>query len=228
MPLSFTFKGNRIMSLVTASVALLNVSTGDYPLYLNNVRRAHPNTSFPQEMSTDQLAELGYAVVQLTPQPQADVVTEGAPQLIDGEYVQHWETREFNEMELAEQLSQRKSTLLAGVAELYEQALLSGMQYTTSDEVSFHVQIRDVDRTNLLCLLKEAETLIENGVTELQEFRCRDNITRLLEPLELANMCTECLQFVKALYRASWALKDQITTATTLAELPEMPDTLVD
>lgn len=64
-----------------------------HPLYLADIRRAHPEVSLPANPSSDDLLALGYAVVSLVPQPEIDHtqdIREGAPEPSDSGWRQTW------------------------------------------------------------------------------------------------------------------------------------------
>jgi hypothetical protein len=64
-----------------------------YPLYLADIRRAHPEVSLPAGPSSDDLLALGYAVVSLVPQPEIDHtqdIRESAPEPSDSGWRQVW------------------------------------------------------------------------------------------------------------------------------------------
>jgi hypothetical protein len=71
----------------------INTATSQYPISEQEIRAAHPNTSFPQPFTPPE----GYAWVFPAPQPTYDSVTHGvreiAPALTTkGHWEQRWET----------------------------------------------------------------------------------------------------------------------------------------
>ena len=59
------------------------IRDGQYPITESEIRAAHPQVSFPQIMTPDHVADLGYFPVESTAIPSYDAVTEtvteGAP-----------------------------------------------------------------------------------------------------------------------------------------------------
>ena len=212
---------------IEAYTALIHVESGQYPVYLTGVRRNNPNVSFPNNPTVDQLSEHGYAVVKHTEAPVAEVVVEGKPELVEGEYLQTWIGREFNEEERLNHLTQLKTQLVDEIAQLRARELEHGFDYTASDDTVIGVQLRDEDKPNLIVLRDEADAYIDAGSEEQMEFRCRDNLTHMLDPLEMSTMCLAALQHFKAVLKATWVLKDQVKDAKTAAELPTIPTSLV-
>lgn len=213
---------------INASTPLLKVDTGEYPLYFQNVRQAKPDVSFPDPPTEECLADYGYAVVVPSVRPVGDVVTEGKPKLVDGVWVQTFDVREYTPAEHDIRLNDIKRRRSDDVLALREADLATGFIYTTSDEQHiFGVQLRPEDRPNLLGLSMKAEKLIAAGLETQTKFRSTENETFMLSPVELKRMCDTALATYERVFDASWALKDQITAATTVAELPTIPASLM-
>ena len=70
----------------------INTETNEYPVSEAAIRAAHPNVSFPDPF----VPGAGYAWVFPQSQPAHDplsqTVAEGAPELVNGNWVQTWET----------------------------------------------------------------------------------------------------------------------------------------
>lgn len=212
---------------INASTPLLKVDTGTYPVYFQQVRMANPEVSFPESPDEDCLGDYGYAVVNPTPRPSADVVVEGAPQLSEGAYHQTWVAREFTPAELDINLNERKRQLNEQVLTLRDKDLSDGFIYELNAQTVFGVQLRPEDRTNLLLLQARADRLIKAGSEITTMFRSTENVGYPLTPTELLAMCDAALNAGMQVYAASWALKDQIDAATTVASLPVIPATLM-
>jgi hypothetical protein len=212
---------------INASTSLLKVDTGEYPMYFQHVRQANPTVSFPETPDEDCIAEFGFAAVNPTTKPAGDVVTEGAPVLTAGAYYQTWITRSFTALELEAQLNDKKRELADQVLAIREKDLADGFIYELTPETVFGVQLRPEDRVNLLLLKGQAQYLIANNLTMSTMFRSTENIGYPLTPTELLAMCDAALVAGTQVYAASWALKDQIEAATTIAGLPTIPTTLM-
>lgn len=212
---------------INASTPLLKVDTGEYPMYFQQVRLANPTVSFPESPDEDCLGEYGFAVVIPTPKPSGDVVVEGAPQLTDGAYHQTWVAREFTPAELDIRLNDKKRALNEQVLALREKDLADGFIYELNAQTIFGVQLRPEDRVNLLLLKGQAQFLIAADSTDTTMFRSTENVGYPLTPTELLAMCDAALVAGMKVYAASWALKDQIDAATSVATLPVIPATLM-
>lgn len=212
---------------INASTPLLKVDTGEYPMYFQQVRLANPTVSFPEFPNEDCIAEFGFAAVNLIPKPAGDVVTEGAPVLTDGAYYQTWVARDFSPAELDVRLVEKKRELCDAVLAVRERDLADGFIYELTPEIVFGVQLRPEDRTNLMLLKDQARYFIDNNMTMSTMFRSTENIGYPLTPTELLAMCDAALVAGVQVYAASWVLKDQIEAATTVADLPTIPATLM-
>jgi hypothetical protein len=64
-----------------------------YPYWIAQLRKDHPNTSFPKNPNEELLAEYGVVRVYPTDRPEVDYtknVNDGTPALQDGKWVQVW------------------------------------------------------------------------------------------------------------------------------------------
>jgi hypothetical protein len=75
-----------------------------YPYTIKQLYRDNPNTIFPKEseISTETLNSFGVYKVNTTTKPidYTKTITEGTPQLVDGEYQQIWNQVESTEEEI--------------------------------------------------------------------------------------------------------------------------------
>lgn len=94
----------------TNSSLLIHVATQEYPVYLWVMKSRFPTMAFGDNVSTVTLDELGYAIVYPVDPPAGDVVTEGAPELVNGEWKQTWVVRDYDPDELAQLLEGAKAT----------------------------------------------------------------------------------------------------------------------
>lgn len=215
------------MSLVTNSTLLIHVESEEYPISLAQLRRRHPNISLPLNPTEEQVAALGYAVVQNVERPSGDVVTEGVPVVIEGVYTQQWEVRPFNQEELANQLEIRKQGLRERINQLREENFDHGFRYVFPDGEEQGFQLRTEDRVNLVGPHMEAKAYIDAGIPEATfDFRTYENKTKELTAPQVIEFTEAAMQYVKNVYAASWSLKDLIDAAQSVEELPVIPDKL--
>lgn len=78
-----------------------------YPYSINELKRDNPNTSFPEELTPERLAEFGVYPVEAVAQPESDYtknVVEDVPVIEDGRWVQKWKIDTATNTEKTERL----------------------------------------------------------------------------------------------------------------------------
>lgn len=176
----------------------IHVESGEYPLYEGDIRARSNNVSFP-EVITDVMAKMvGFEVVEPTETPTGDVVSEGAPVLVNGKYQQSWNVRPFNTQELGAQLDQQR-----------EQAISAGVPYTFSNGVEDHVQITDRDMTILTMIQVRARANVDDPAYR-QIFRSLENNIYQLTAQEVIDMTEFVFDCIQTVYTESWNSKDQL------------------
>lgn len=213
---------------ISSTTALIHVDTGVYPVYMNRVRKENPNVSFPPNPTPEQVAEFGYAVVHPTDRPQGDVVTEGQPTLTEGKYLQTWDVREFTAHEREVRLHELKDQLYREVNSKRQDTLIEGFNFETEEGQVIAVKLGESDQLVLSQLQVRAERLIAQGTPDATlSFRTGDNKTLELSAVILRDLTITALDYVDAVYQASWAIKDAVEAADSLELLPVVPDRLV-
>lgn len=212
---------------ITNSDLLINVLTGEYPLNLIQVRAANPLKSFAEFPSEDQLAELGYAKVNYTERPIADVVREGNPIIVDGKWVQYWLSRDFNAQEHLERFNDRKAAKLQAVRDLTTLCLERGCRHQFPDSTTCRIQLRDGDRANLAGLRLRALQAKQNGSIETFAFRTYENVTKMgLSADQIVVMSDVAFDKYMMILGICWGFKDAIEAATDDSGFPEVPENL--
>jgi hypothetical protein len=212
---------------VTLASLLIDVDTLEYPLGLAVVRQRLQNVSMAEEPEVEELADHGYAVVQPVAMPAGDVVTEGVPELFEGEYRQVWVIRAFTPEETAENLATSKALLMEELGEIRARTLHQGTEYLFPDSEVQHIQLRGDDRANLAGLALKAERRIRANDDTLFYFRTFEDELRPLTPVEMVAMTDEAFDKFTGILAVVWALEAQIKAATSPAELPVLPNTIV-
>lgn len=215
------------MEKVNSSTLFIEVATGKYPVTLSDIARKYTDRSFSVTPPRVDISDLGYEVVNPSLKPEGDVVTEGEPELIEGEWFKVWDVRNYNDSEKSVMLTQRKETLSSQVMQIRNDDFEIGTTYTLSPEVSFNVQLRQEDRINLLLLNMRAKEAILAEDTSLESFRSYENLTFKLPPTQIVEMTDTALTAVKSIYEQSWKFKDQIEAAVKMEDLPELPVTFI-
>lgn len=97
-------------------MSYISATSGTYPLSAADIRAAHPNTSFPADAAGFEAAivDLGYAVVQPTPEPAITYtqnLAEGAPAESGGAYQQTWVISDASSEEVAERTTVQSASV---------------------------------------------------------------------------------------------------------------------
>lgn len=214
------------MTVVTRDTRLIKLDTEEYPLFLEDFR-IRTGAVFGATLESNFLEEFGYAVVLEVPRPDTgDVITEGKPEAIEGQYRRVWEVREYNPEEGAAQLQQAKETMQFKIDKFRNDQFAIGFPHLFPDGEIYHAQVNTVGRGNISDLRTLAKEAIADGAPFQVTFRTYENINVVLNAEETVELGNAAAQQVQAGYALSWALKDATTAATTLEEIPELPDSL--
>lgn len=110
-----------------------------------DVKAMYPDTSFSKKPTSDALAPLGLVLVNETPRPEDDVVTEGQPeQRDDGKWYQTWEVREFTPEEKVKQFEQAKLSAKDRINRAYEDEMNSILsEYPQAETMTWDKQERE-------------------------------------------------------------------------------------
>lgn len=213
---------------VSISTLFIEVATGLYPvsLYMIIDKFKVMNMSFSMTPPRVDIENLGYGIVTPVEPPEGDVVTEGSPKLVNGQWEQTWFTRDFNESELATQLEVAKLTANARIMTVRNDDFQLGMTHTV-DGKTFNVQLRVEDRINLLAMYTIGKEMMAGGSDQLEPFRSYENETIMLTPQQTVDMAMAALAAVKAISQSTWTLKDQVDAATKLVDIPAIPATFI-
>ena len=199
---------------VNSSTKLINIETNAYPVYLAQVR-AETGISFGAEPDEDQVLAMGYAVVIQVDKPTGMVATEGPPEEIDGQYIQNWITRPYNEDELAAMLAAAQDVRYKTLEDLFIRTLEKGALYTWPDGAEEHIQLRDGDRANLTAIGARSDRKITLGITEDEYlgFITYENNWKPLTPEQGRAMTDYAYEAYLTFLMRRRALKDQIDAA---------------
>ena len=213
---------------VGVNTLFIEVATGLYPvnLYMIIEKFRPMNMSFSMTPPRVDIEGLGYGVVMPMQRPEGDVVTEGQPRLVNGQWEQTWVVRAFNESEIAAQLEYAKITANDNIMAVRNDDFQLGMTHTVGGK-TFNVQLRIEDRINLLAMYTIGKELVAAGSDQLEAFRSYENETIMLTPQQTVDMALAALAAVKSISQSTWTLKDQVDAATTVAEIPVIPKTFI-
>lgn len=211
-----------------SSSIIIRLSDLRYPCGFPELRGDNPNVTFSPSFLATELPQFGYAYVIKTPKPQGDVAYEVDPELDeDGWYNQVWAVRDYTPEELASILYDAKIMAAYQVDTLVEMAREEGIPVTlTVDGVpsAQRVRMRQSDQTVYNTALQVA--LSAEDTEEFSFVMINEILVTLPRPAYLVEMNEINKQFYKMI-KKSWVLRDAISKATTLAELPAIPPTLL-
>jgi hypothetical protein len=211
------------MTIVTETMLFIEVDTGKYPVYLSTIRAQFQQTiSFGGIVPIEDVTGLGFAPVADSVVPTGDVVTEGAPVLVDGGWQRTWIVRAYTPAELSDTLAFQQNELSAQIQVIREQDFNQGVPFTFNGEV-MHVQVDPGSRVNLLYLNAAAQQRLAAGSTDTEPFRSYENKSYLLPPQALLDMTNTALPGYKLILSASWAVKDAVDAAVKVEDLPTLP-----
>lgn len=213
---------------VGVNTLFIEVATGLYPvtLYMIIEKFRAQNMSFSMTPPRVDIEGLGYGIVMPMQRPKGDVVIEGAPELVDGQWEQTWVVRDYNAEEIAAQLEYAKITANDNIMAVRNDDFQLGMTHTVGDK-TFNVQLRIEDRINLIGMYTIGKEMVEAGIEQEEEFRSYENESIMLTPQQSVDLAKAALAAVKSIYKTTWTLKDQVDAATTVAEIPVIPTTFI-
>jgi hypothetical protein len=87
-----------------------------YPYWIAQLRKDHPNTSFPKNPNEELLADYGVVRVYPTDRPEVDHtknVNDGTPALQDGKWVQVWNITDATAEEVEQRTEQQAEQVRA-------------------------------------------------------------------------------------------------------------------
>lgn len=211
------------MTTINNSTQFIHIESKEYPIYLNQIRRRHPEVSIATNPREESLAALGYAVVHDSPRPTGDVVEQGDPVEVNGRYEKGWTVREFTQAEAANRLEQARTAHLEAISQYEASYLERGFPYEFGEN-TYHIQLRDGDIGRITGFRVKADELIALGITDpVMEFRVYENVVVKLTPAEASAMADAAFTGYTAFLRSIWDLKDLTRLAEREEEFPEIP-----
>ena len=200
-----------------------NVSA--YPVLGSAIRAAHPETSFPSDLSIADLSDFGFTQVFPTPAPVPDpgqiVVTKPTADA-NGVWRQQHTVKDLTGAALDERLTGAKAMLRRSVEAQAAEVFTNGYHPEDGPMAGHTLQVRDVeDRTNWLTSQAAYATAVAmgQGGVEGAKFRTVANTTITLTFAEGLGVLLGMASWGADIMANSWALKDAINTADDFAQL---------
>jgi len=216
--------------VINGSTPLIKLETKEYPRYYRNLKSDNTQTIFSSDtLPVSELAEFGYAVVNDTPPPVGDIVTQGEPVLNeDGQWYQTWTVTDSDK---TVKFNEQRAALLKEALEQIETELTIGLPFTRTvggSDVTFHLQAATDDRANWLGLYQVAGIMLAKGDDTPMVLRTYENTFVEFSPADTQVLLMELLAGVSAAYKRYWTYKDATTALTVGDELQEVPDTFLE
>lgn len=218
-----------MMTTITRETRLIHAESGDYPLFLVDLPGRLQASLSTVSIDSEALEGFGIFPVAEVPRPTVgDVIVEGDPVQLEGVWTRNWIVRNYTQDEKDSILEGKKAELLVAIEALRVAQFKIGFPHLFGDNGDlYHVQVRDTDRVNILSyrtLAKEA--IAENNAEFFVEFRVYENISVHLDAQAMVDMANASAAQVLAGYKTIWELKLQAQTATTVEELPSLPESI--
>lgn len=213
------------MATVNRNTPLIQLDNEQYPTYMSDIKALFPNTIFPQTLSDEDVLEFGFALVVPTDRPDAPIVTEGKPALVDGVWTQTWLSSDYSTAEKALQFEGLKQSMAANIESFRVSQFEKGFPYSFA-EGEYHVQIRTTDRQNISSIRVIAKEAIAAGKELPIKFRVYENKTVQLTAEEFVELADTTFLRVSEGYQAAWDLKDLVDISDDVSDFPELPESL--
>lgn len=178
------------------------------------IKRLLPHIINPHNLTDAELAALGIARCTVG-YPTVEWWQQRGERTIDMTVTPHVISWTVGDRPLEDVKVQAKARIDEG----REERISAGMQYNFPGEIMGTVQLREQDVRNLQTVATTALSLLAMGMDSPIVFRDAENRQHSLTPQQAAIMTMTASAFGSGVYGQSWALKDQIDTAQTVAEV---------
>jgi len=215
------------MTLITRDTRLIFAETEEYPLFLDDFR-ARTSAVIGASIQAEALVDFGYFPVEEIEKPAVgEVITEGKPvqDPETGKWKRVWVVRDYNPEEEAAVLQQAKDTANYTFEQFRIAQVKIGFPFVHEGE-TYHVQVRASDLTNLTALSLTAERALKAEQNAMFSFRTYEDVNIELSTQEMYDLANLAFSKVSEGYAVIWALKDAARNATTVAEIPTVPEAL--
>lgn len=231
--------------LVIGSTPLIKVEpasdmfTPDYPVELNTYPKYFrdvfgPGREFsgamvPQQLSVKNLLDFGYTPVYETERPSdaEQVVTEGQPvKHDDGLWYQTWETRPFNDEEIASRLQTAKDQANSDLTQSQLSTFAQGIKHDFTDgetTTTLHIAVDNGERGNVVALGFQAKYRMDKGIEDKLSIRTIEGNVFDLTPSDMYDLVYDVTSKYQNVLDQVWTMRNEITDATDLAGIPTIP-----
>lgn len=213
--------------VVYSYTPMIRSSDGKYPVYLSDFRADNPNVSIGTWVYSENIAEFGYFPVIRVPQPEGDVVTEGAPVFNDQtqQWEQTWESRDFTEEEIAANLESAKQNRKGEAQSILSNDIELGVPYPVDNE-EYKVRVKSFDLATLISIKAVLEEDGEES-SQVYPFRFVDGYKSDFTHAEMKDLVTQVSRAQYELMKSYWSFLDQVEQASTIENIPALPDSFL-
>lgn len=218
------------VSVINGSTPLIKLETKEYPRYYRNLKADNQQTIFSSDtLPVDKLANYGYALVNATPQPEGDTVSQGEPELReDGEWYQTWVVAEADP---SVKFNDTRAKLLGDALSLVETELSIGLPFQKEVDgttITYHLQAGDKDRPNWLGVFQVAQLRKAAGQEDAVAIRTYENTFVSLTPDEIVTNMLGLFSGIDAAYKRYWEFKDAVNALKVGDKFPALPNSFVE
>ncbi len=213
--------------VVYSYTPMIRSSDGKYPVYLTDFRADNPNVSIGTWVYSENIAEFGYfPVIPVTP-PTGDVVMEGPPEFNDQtqQWEQTWTSRDFLPEEIAANLESAKQSKKAEAQNVLSRDVDLGIPYPVGN-VEYKVRVKSFDLATLLTIKSVLDSDGDQS-SEVYPFRFLDGYKSDFTHAEMKDLVIQVSRAQYGLMKSYWAYLDQVEQATTLQNIPALPDSFL-
>lgn len=213
-------------NFVSDRTRLIRIQTSEYNLTMHDVRRRYLEIIWGTDVTEEFLKTLGYAVINSRAAPGVDFV-ETNPVEEDGVYYQGWKEIVPQPIDVEAEFKALKEEMMDTINGFVSDSMAHGVSFNFGSEEEpniLHIQIRDVDRVNILGMsIKSSQ---EDGA--IQYFRTRENVTISVTAEQIRAMGDRIHEGYLAIKGAEWTLDDGIRGAEDKSTIPHIPSNFRD
>jgi hypothetical protein len=211
---------------VTGSTPLIIVDLSEdqpliWPTNLYEINKYFPNVSFGIPQDEENLVPFNIFPIDPGTPPTGDVVTKITPVLTEGRWVQQYEVRDFNEQELADNLEAARNSALWQLDSVLGNTYDRGFNSPHGEGTDVFSMSSD-NRQLITGLYLLAS--VEQDAERKFKLRTVANVTVEYSVDEMKALGKAVMEYVTAVLEKLWAYMDQITSATKIEDLPQVPD----
>ncbi len=215
------------MTVVASNDRFIEIESGYYPLYLYQVPIHNPLISIPVGVTVEAMLNAGYAIVQPTEKPEAEVAEEGVPEKVGEEYFQTWTARDFTPEERAQDFMNKQMQSEGAVGSLFNGALDAGAEVSIAGVSGLqHFGLSESLRGDYAAMKARAQRSVTAGTTTALILRSKEGVSVRLAPAKMIELCEALEDSYYEIQLAYYDLLDLVALAETVEDLPVLPEVI--